>query len=300
MTNKNNIDGVINVYKEIGYTSHDVVAILRKTLGIKKIGHTGTLDPNVSGVLPICVGNSTKISSYLMNHQKSYLGELTFGYETDTEDIWGSITETCDYTPYIDELEKAISRINGKEILQTPPMYSAIKVGGKKLYELAREGKEIERKKRNAHIYSIELIRYINGKAHIKVTCSKGTYIRTLFKDLARECNSLGTMSSLIRLSSGGFNIKDSVTLSEIEEFSKNGITDFYVRADKALEDMERVNIPDFLFDKVINGVAIKTNLLGLKLQEDKEYLVYCREEFIGIYYHLDNLLKVKSYLYKR
>ena len=300
MANKNYIDGVINVYKEIGYTSHDVVAILRKTLGIKKIGHTGTLDPNVSGVLPICVGNSTKISSYLMNHKKTYLGELTFGYETDTEDIWGSITETCDYTPSIDELEKAISRINGKEILQTPPMYSAIKVGGKKLYELARDGKDIERKKRIANIYSIELIRYISGKAHIKVTCSKGTYIRTLFKDIARECNSLGTMSSLIRLSSGGFNIKDSITLDEINKLFKLGISDFFVNPDKALEDIEKIIIPDFLFEKVINGVAIKTNLLGLKLENDKEYLVYCREEFIGIYHHLDNLLKVKSYLYKR
>lgn len=300
MTNKNNIDGVINIYKDMGYTSHDVVAILRKTLGIKKIGHTGTLDPNVSGVLPICVGASTKISSYLMNHQKTYLGELTFGYETDTEDIWGNITDRCDYIPTIEELNNVISTIDGKDILQTPPMYSAIKVDGKKLYELARDGKEIERKKRNAHIHKIELIRYIDGKAHIKVICSKGTYIRTLFKDIARDCKSLGTMSSLIRLSSGGFNIKDSVTLSEIEELSKNGITDFYVSADKALENMKRVNIPEFLFNKVINGVAIKTNLLGLKLDEDKEYLVYCKDEFIGIYHHLDNILKVKTYLYKR
>lgn len=300
MTNKNNIDGVINVYKEIGYTSHDVVAILRKVLGIKKIGHTGTLDPNVSGVLPICVGTSTKISSYLMNHQKTYLGELTFGYESDTEDIWGNVTETSDNIPSSDELQKVINAIDGKDILQTPPMYSAIKVNGKKLYELARDGKDIERKKRRAHIYSIELIRYINGKAHIKVTCSKGTYIRTLFKDIARDCNSLGTMSSLIRLSSGGFDIKDSITLDEINEMCKQNILNFFISADKALEDIERVIIPDFLFDKVINGVAIKTNLLGLKLEEDKEYLVYCKEEFIGIYHHLDNLLKVKTYLYKR
>ena len=300
MINKYPIDGVINVYKEIGYTSHDVVAILRKIFGIKKIGHAGTLDPNVSGVLPICVGTSTKISSYLMNNPKVYIGELIFGYETDTEDIWGNITEMCNNIPSVEKLQSVISSINGKDLLQTPPMYSAIKVNGKKLYELAREGKDIERKRRNAHIYSIELIRYYQGKAHIKVKCSKGTYIRTLFKDIARKCNSLGTMSSLIRVSSGGCEIKNSLTLDKINKLYDQGIDDFIISPDKDLIDMKKIIVPDFLFEKVINGIAINTKLINLNLIEDKNYLVYCKGEFIGIYHHVENFLKVKSYLYKR
>ncbi|WP_300410554.1 tRNA pseudouridine(55) synthase TruB [Lagierella sp.] len=299
MNNNTILDGVINVYKEREMTSHDVVFQLRKILKTKKIGHAGTLDPNVTGVLAICIGNSTKLSSYLMNNSKTYIGELYFGIETDTEDIWGNIIKTDCKIPSEEELTRVIDEFNQKSILQTPPMYSAIKVNGKKLYEIARKGEVIDRKSRKVFIYDISLLRFYENKAQIKVTCSKGTYIRTLFKNIAEKCGSCGTMSSLVRISSGGLKIDSALTLNKIKFLAESEIFDFIIPPEDALVDIEKIIVPDYLFKKVINGVAIKTDLINLNLEEKKEYLVYCKGEFIGVYKHENKILKVKTYLFR-
>ena len=180
MTNNNSIIGVINIYKEKGFTSHDVVNIVRKTLGRVKTGHTGTLDPDAEGVLPICVGKATKLADYIAADIKEYKAEITLGITTTTEDISGDVIEKRAVESSEEEVKSAINSFVG-EYNQTPPMYSAIKVNGKKLYELAREGKEIERKTRLINIYKIRDIKALgNNKYEFYVLCSKGTYIKSL------------------------------------------------------------------------------------------------------------------------
>ena len=181
------MDGVINVYKEKGYTSHDVVAIVRKTLNIKKVGHTGTLDPDAEGVLPVCIGSATKLADYIMAERKSYRAVIAFGAETTTQDGSGEITQRFEYDFDESRLIEAVKSFIGEQE-QLPPMYSAIKVNGKKLYELAREGKEIERKKRKITIYDIRIVDIMPpDRAVIDIDCSKGTYIRSLCFDIGRK-----------------------------------------------------------------------------------------------------------------
>ncbi len=297
--NGNSTDGVINIFKEANYTSHDVVAILRKILKNKKIGHAGTLDPNATGVLPVCINKGTKISSYLMDHKKTYFAEITFGIQTDTEDIWGNIInmDNCKFDYSI--FSNIVNKYKNTEIKQVPPMYSALKVNGKKLYELARKGITINRKERVVNIYDMEILRYFNNKIILKVECSKGTYIRTLIKDLCNEAGLIGTMSNLIRMESGGLNIKQSFTLAQIQYFVDNNINDFIIPIDKSLDHFKRIIIPGIYFKKIINGVRIE--IIDFELEEN--VLVYCRDNFIGIGEIIkeDNkkLLKMKNMFYR-
>lgn len=210
------IHGVLNVYKEKGYTSHDVVAKLRGITRQKKIGHTGTLDPDAVGVLPICLGRATKLCDLLTDKDKTYEAVLLLGRETDTQDISGKVIEEKN-TEYLEESQvtEAILSFLG-EYDQIPPMYSALKVGGKKLYELAREGKTVERKARRVQIYSLQVVEMNLPRVKIKVECSKGTYIRTLCHDIGRQLGCGGCMEKLTRTKVSRFEIKDSVTLEEI------------------------------------------------------------------------------------
>ena len=200
------MNGVININKPIGITSHDVVYRLRKILSIKKIGHTGTLDPDASGVLPMCIGRATKTADMLTAQDKQYIAEITLGSATDTLDKTGTVTESADVNVTEDEVKAAVKKFIG-DIKQLPPMYSAIKVNGKKLYQLAREGVEIERKPRDVKIYDIEIldIDLLNNKLSVKVDCTKGTYIRTLCDDIGRELGCFAHMSGLVRSKSGRF-----------------------------------------------------------------------------------------------
>lgn len=295
----NNVDGIINVYKEPGYTSHDVVAILRKILGIKKIGHAGTLDPNVSGVLPICINKGTKISDYLMTLGKTYIGEISFGIETDTEDIWGNITNYTNVSPDLNLVCDNLMKYNNVEIKQKPPMYSAVKIKGKKLYELARQGIEIERKERSAFIYKTEVLRIYNNKIIFLIKCSKGTYIRTFIKDLCLESNTIGTMSSLLRVESGGLNIKNALTLNQIEFLVNNNILDFVHPLEMALESLDRIDLPEKYFKQIINGVKIEYDFIN----ESDLFLVFCNKIFIGIgeFTIKDNkkLIQIKNMFYR-
>ena len=220
----NNMLGVINIRKEKGYTSHDVVAIIRKITGAKT-GHTGTLDPNAEGVLPICLGRATKLADYIAAEDKNYIAELVLGITTTTADIWGE-TLTTHPPGRVSETDfskiKAVAESFIGEILQTPPMYSAIKIGGKKLYELARKGQTIERPPRKVVIHSLNATQS-EGKILLDVLCSKGTYIRSLCADIGDALGCGAAMGGLIRTRSGAFSIDDSVTLDEVRMLAENG-----------------------------------------------------------------------------
>lgn len=260
------MNGVLLLHKPKGMTSHDCVFKLRKLLKIKKIGHTGTLDPDVSGVLPICIGRATKIAEYLTGRSKTYEGEVTIGFSTTTEDASGEIVEkkkiNKDITRY--EIEKVLSELKG-EIKQTPPMYSAVKVNGKKLYEYARKGIEIERPTRSVYIHQITLLdqdETFSGEEisfRFRVTCSKGTYVRTLAVTIGEKLGFPAHMSDLIRTASGVFSIDQCLSFSDIEKFIQMGqISKELISIEDALSDLPKLQINDTLAEKVKNGAVLK------------------------------------------
>ena len=216
------MDGIINVYKEKGFTSHDVVAKLRGILRMKKIGHTGTLDPAAEGVLPVCLGKGTRLCDMLTDKTKTYRAVLLLGQETDTQDTTGVVQ--AEYPVHVteEEVRKAIVSFLG-DYMQIPPMYSALKVNGKKLYELARQGKEVERQARPVQILDIQIESIDLPRATFFVTCSKGTYIRPLCYDIGRTLGCGGCMESLLRTRVDRFELKDSLTLSQIEKLRDEG-----------------------------------------------------------------------------
>lgn len=217
------IHGIINVYKEKGFTSHDVVAKLRGIAGQRKMGHTGTLDPDAEGVLPVCLGRATKVCELLTDKDKTYRAVLLLGKTTDTEDTTGEVlSETSTDHLTEEQVREAIMSFVG-EIEQIPPMYSAVKIEGKKLYELAREGKTVERKSRKVCIHSIEITEMDLPKIEIEVRCSKGTYIRTLCSDIGAKLGVGGCMDSLLRTKVSIFELANSMKLSELQECKDQG-----------------------------------------------------------------------------
>lgn len=217
------IHGIINVYKEKGFTSHDVVAKLRGISGQRKIGHTGTLDPDAEGVLPVCLGRATKVCELLTDKDKTYRAVLLLGKTTDTQDTTGEVLSEAS-TEHLTEaqVEEAIMSFVG-EYEQIPPMYSAVKIEGKKLYELAREGKTVERKSRKVCIHSIKIAEMDLPKIEIEVRCSKGTYIRTLCHDIGEKLGVGGCMDSLLRTKVSIFELENTMKLSEIQEYKDQG-----------------------------------------------------------------------------
>ena len=235
------MDGVLNIRKEKGYTSFDVVAKLRGILHMKKIGHTGTLDPEAEGVLPVVLGKATKLVDLLTDKQKTYEALLHLGLETDTQDMTGTVL--CEKSVEVSEEDvEAVIREFVGEYQQIPPMYSALKVDGKKLYELAREGKTVERKARTVHFYEIDIKEINLPYVRFSVTCSKGTYIRTLCHDIGQKLGCGGCMEELIRTRSGNFTWEDSMTLAEVEEAVKDGtIEDRVICIGQVLKDYPEI-----------------------------------------------------------
>lgn len=232
------IHGILNVYKEKGYTSHDVVAKLRGITKQRKIGHTGTLDPDAEGVLPVCLGNATKICSLLTEKSKTYRAVLLLGTSTDTQDISGTCLEKHSVDHLTEEqVEKAVMDFQG-EYEQVPPMYSALKVNGKKLYELAREGKTVERAPRKVVIHEIKILKIELPRVWMDVTCSKGTYIRTLCSDIGDSLETGGCMEHLTRSAVGDLCLENSITLGEIQKRVEKG-------------ELDEILLPiDFFFQK--------------------------------------------------
>lgn len=253
------MDGIFNIYKEKGFTSHDVVAVVRRTLHMKKVGHTGTLDPDAEGVLPICVGRATKLSDYIMDGRKSYRAVLRLGVTTTTEDASGEILETRPVELDEEKIRQAALSFIGKQE-QTPPMYSAIKVNGKKLYELAREGKEIERKARPIEIYGIKIRRFLPPDCvEMDVDCSKGTYIRTLCADIGKALGCGGHMASLLRTAAGAFAVDDAVTLAQLAEWAEQGQAESHLLPmEQALAGFPKIRVSGRFTKLLQNGARLR------------------------------------------
>ncbi len=252
------MNGIINIYKEQGFTSFDVVAKLRGICRQKKIGHTGTLDPDATGVLPVCLGNATRVCDLLTDKIKEYEAVLLFGITTDTQDISGTILEKKEVNITADD---AISCIGGfvGSIEQIPPMYSAVKVNGKKLYELARQGKEIERKPRPVTIHSIDIIDISLPRVRMRVSCSKGTYIRTLCNDIGTRLGCGAVMESLVRTRSGDFTIETAVTLDKVNEWADAGtIEEHIIPVDELFKDCGSISLKEDAEKLLKNGNSFK------------------------------------------
>lgn len=255
------MDGILVINKPLGKTSHDMVYFARRLFGIKKIGHTGTLDPDATGVLPICIGRATKTADMLTESDKSYRAELVLGMTTDTLDASGEILTEQPVNVSEAEIEKAIKSFIG-EISQIPPMFSAIKKDGKKLYELARRGETVERQPRKVTIYDIKIseIDMQKGSAIIDVDCSKGTYIRTLCDDIGMKLGCGAYMNSLVRTKSAGFDLENAYTVDELLEMKEKGeLESAVIPLDTIFKAYERIDLNNFLAKKAKSGIKIRT-----------------------------------------
>jgi tRNA pseudouridine55 synthase len=276
------MDGIINFFKPAGMTSHDAVAYFRRLLGTRKVGHTGTLDPMATGVLPICIGKGTKVSEYLLGVDKEYIAELTLGTSSDTQDSTGTVVNSSDKIVSKEQIEDAFDSFRG-EIDQIPPMYSAKKIGGKKLYELARDGIEVERKSRRINIKEIKILQnQDNRRVTFYTRCSKGTYIRTICNDIGERLGTYGHMSYLLRVGVGAFTIEDSYGMDTLDKMDKDTLNKIIQPIDNAIMFMGSINLEDSYYKPLTNGVRVE--LSGeLSLASNKLYRVYVSDKFIGI-----------------
>lgn len=279
------MDGIIIINKTKNCTSHDIVKKAKKILN-EKVGHTGTLDPNATGVLPLLVGKGTQISKYIINHDKTYESVLQLGEKRDTADAEGKILETKEVPEenlHTENVEKVLKSLIGKQE-QVPPIYSAIKVNGKKLYEYARKGENVEIQPRIIEIYDIELIKIDlqNKTIKFRVHCSKGTYIRTLCEDIAEKLHTVGYMKELNRTQVGEFKIEDSIKMEELEE----GMYNSFITIEKYFDLCSNINLTERKLQLFLNGVQLTYNL------EDGIYKIYSDENFIGIGTVNNNVLK--------
>ena len=281
------MNGVINIYKEKGFTSFDVIAKLRGILKMRKIGHTGTLDPDAEGVLPVCIGTATGLCSMLMEKEKVYETVLLLGTTTDTQDLTGKKLHICEMIPKQEKVLSVLEQFIGT-YEQIPPMYSAIKVGGKKLYELAREGKEIERTPRKVNIQNIEIIQISEKEVSMRVVCSKGTYIRTLCHDIGQKLGCGGCMKQLVRIKSGTFSIEQSYKLKEVEDFYRQGkIEEILIPVDQILSYPSYI-VLEVAKKKLLNGNPLIKEEIRAVGKEDEKFgrirMYLSDREFAGIY----------------
>ncbi len=279
------MNGLIIINKPKGYTSHDVVNKIRKILNIKQIGHTGTLDPNATGVLPILIGNATKISKYLIEHKKQYLATIKLGEKTDTGDEEGQVIEKRTTIEVItkSKIEEVLNSFIGTKT-QIPPMYSAIKVKGKKLYEYARQGKIVEVKPREIEIYKIKLLSSNKiDEITFEVECSKGTYIRTLCEDIAKKLGTIGYMKELKRTKVNEFKLEKSINL---EDLNAKKIEQNIITVEEIFNKKEKINLDDRKLELFLNGVQLTYEL------PNELYRIYNKNRFIGLGIVKNNLLK--------
>lgn len=291
--------GIINVYKEKGFTSHDVVAKLRGICKQKKIGHTGTLDPDAVGVLPVCLGSATKLCDMLTDKDKEYIAVLRLGMVTDTQDISGKVLEEKEVQVTTEQVKEAIFSFLG-DYEQVPPMYSALKVNGKKLYELAREGKEVERTARLVVIHELEILEENMPEFTIRVRCSKGTYIRTLCHDIGQKLGCGGVMAALTRSRSGKFMIEQAYTLSEIQRFADEGKLEQLVQpVEKVFENLLAMTAKEEAIKALKNGNQLKVSEVKLP-EEVKSSLTKEQGMQVRIYSHEGVFFGVYEYDSKR
>jgi len=273
------MNGILVVNKPDNYTSRDVVNKIGGILKTKKIGHTGTLDPIATGVLVVCIGNTTKLCELLTSEYKEYIATIKLGIKTDTLDTTGTIIETKDYNVSENQIKEVLNTFLGTSI-QTTPIYSAVKVNGKKLYEYAREGIQVELPKREINITNIELLSYKDDEIIFKTTVSKGTYIRALIDDICTKLNTVGTMSNLQRTKQGNFSIEDSYTIEDIESGNYKLLS-----IEEALTNLEQITINEELYNQVKNG-----SIIDKTFKNDIACLNY-KGNIVAIYqtYHKDS-----------
>lgn len=275
--------GIILIDKQKGWTSHDVVAKLRGITSIKKIGHTGTLDPDATGLLPVCIGRATKLSDIISGKEKTYDVEFVLGYETNTEDISGDIIKKSDYFPKEDEIYSCIASFLG-EYDQLPPMYSAIKINGKKLYEIARTGNEVERKRRRVNIINIQnIVINNNNTISMRVFCSKGTYIRSLCRDIGRKLGCYASMSNLRRISVGKFHVENAV---DVLTLTKEKVEEEIVSTSEILSDYPKIYTSKEMDKLIENGNPIPIKFLSQEVEQGINYILFdAKKRLVGIFY---------------
>ena len=283
------LNGIIIIHKESGFTSHDVVAKMRGICRQKKIGHTGTLDPAATGVLPVCLGSGTKLCDMLTEKDKEYVAELLLGVTTDTQDTTGQVLSENAVEVSEKEVREAILSFVG-EYNQIPPMYSALKINGKKLYELARAGKEVERQARPVTIHAIEILDYNLPVVTIRVACSKGTYIRTLCADIGEKLGCGGTMKSLKRTRVGNFALEKSVTLSQLEQIRDEGrLEEILFPVDSVFETNPALHVTEEFRKLLDNGNAFYAN-------QTREKKVYEPDLWVRVYWEDDRFAGIYAY----
>ncbi|CAM2936749.1 tRNA pseudouridine(55) synthase TruB [Hathewaya histolytica] len=288
----NNVSGIIIIDKPKGITSFGVVNKLKKITGLKKIGHTGTLDPLATGVLPICIGKATKAVNYLIKDDKEYIAQIKLGETTDTYDKEGKIELIRPINSSVQDIIKVLNSFKGN-ILQTPPKYSALKLNGKKMYELARAGVEFEVKKREVEIYSLEIVDINLPFIEIKVNCSKGTYIRSLAYDIGENLGCGAHIYNLRRVSSGNFNLNSAIELQQIDldTINKN-----IIPIENIFENFSKVELDTYFEKLFINGVPIKDKRLTSKIMENGLYRVYnINRLFLGLGNREKDYFKLES-----
>lgn len=273
------MDGILIINKPQGYTSHDIVNIVKKALNTPKVGHTGTLDPNATGVLPILIGKATKLSKYLIEHNKTYVAELALGEKSSTGDTEGEIIEKKK-VPLLNEeqIKQVLKSFEGKQ-MQTPPIYSSIKINGKKAYEYARKGQNIQLEPRPIEIMKISFIKFENNVLKYEVQCSKGTYIRVLCEDIAERLGTVGLMKNLCRTRVNEFDIEDSC---KIEQIAKEKI----ISIEKVCNIKPKIELDDKTKEKFLNGVKLNFNM------ENGVYRIYNKKIFLGLGVINNNILK--------
>ncbi|MFH1784695.1 MAG: tRNA pseudouridine(55) synthase TruB [bacterium] len=257
------LEGVLNINKPKGISSYGVVEHIKKTLKVKKVGHAGTLDPDATGVLLVCLGKATKIVQFLMGMEKEYRGQMVLGVTTDTEDAQGTVISRQDNVNIPESRIREVFEIFHGELNQVPPMVSALKYNGRRLYDLAREGKTVERKARKVQIYKLNVLGYKENRIDFSIVCSKGTYIRALCRDIGEELGCGAHLSSLTRARIGAFDLKDALLLGELENNKKN-IDTFLYSMDKALEYLPKVVVDNQGAMQILDGkLADETHIMS-------------------------------------
>ena len=293
------ISGILNVNKEVGISSNKCVGLVKKALNIKKVGHTGTLDLEAGGVLPIVIGKATRVSDFLMDEKKEYITEAIFGSRTDTLDWSGQVVEESDKTFTKDKLINEMENFKG-QITQIPPMYSAIKINGSKMYDLARKGIEVERKTRNVTIYDFKLLDFDFPKATFEITCSKGTYIRTLIDDLGEDLGSFAYINKLTRSKVGDFVIEEAISSADLLEMDKDQILKRIKPVDYALKDYKEIRLDKSYFKQATNGMTMRVDAL----YSDDLLRVYIEDQVIGLGKNFKNedryFLKMEKVFYEK
>lgn len=293
------MNGVLVINKPEDFTSFDVVAVVRKYTGQKKIGHTGTLDPNATGVLPLLLGNATKAQDIIVNHDKEYVADFKLGLTTDTLDIWGEVKTQQESHIKREEIEKVLPSFTG-EISQIPPMFSAVQINGQRLYDLARKGVEVERKSRKVTVYNLELLEFNQDtqQGKLKVACSKGTYIRTIIDDIGAVLGVGAVMTKLNRTMACGYSLDEAVTLEEMKDLcEKDKIKDKLIATESLFANYGYVAVSDLQAKRFYNGGALDVNRTYLEKINPPEKSIFRVKDknhnFLGLGIVEGELLKI-------